>query len=108
MVGLHHHSHKDRHVAQVCKPNGQTVPSLGPPTPTKHDDDAISVSAPLMLGGRCSYPRSISEDYSSRMPLAARANRLLTTAHLPLSAHPPPSFLCHICPIYLRTLALLI
>jgi hypothetical protein len=109
MVGLYHHAHKDHHTDQDRKPDGHSEQALGQPDPAEdHDDDAVCVSALVMLGGRSSYSPVTSADYSALMPMDARVGSPLTTAHSALLAHSPPSLLCHVCPVYLRTLALLI
>jgi hypothetical protein len=109
MVGLYHHAHQDHHADQDGKPNGQNEQALGQQAPAEsHDDDAVYVSELVMLGWRSSHSQVASGDYSTLVPMDAMASNPLTTALLRLLTHPPPSLLCRHCPIYLRTLALLI
>src|SRR5260370_26907882 len=107
MVGLYHHAPKYHHAGQDGKPNGRQEQTLAQQAPTQdHDDDAVSLSARLMLGGRSLHSQVASGDCSALVPMDATTGSPVTTAHSPLLAHPPPSFLCHQFPLYLRTLAL--
>lgn len=109
MVGLNHHAHASHHVHQDRKPNGHGKQALGERAPADdHGDDAVSASALAMLGGRSWYSQAASAEYSVLVPMEARAGSALATSHSRLLAHPSPSLVCRTCPVYLRTLALLI
>jgi hypothetical protein len=109
MVGLYHHGHEDHHAYQTGKPNGHKERALGQQAPTEdHDDDAVYVSGLVMLGWRSWYSQVASQNASPLALMNALAGSPFTAALSLWPAHPPSSFVCYHCPIYLRTLALLI
>jgi hypothetical protein len=110
IVGLYHHAHEDHHADQDGKPKGHNEHALAQQVPTlNHDDDAVYVSALVMLGRRSGYSQVASGDYSALLvTIDAMVGSPPMMALSRLLAHPLPSLLCHHCPIYLRTLALFI
>jgi hypothetical protein len=109
MVGLHHHDQKDHHADQSGEPTGHKGQTLGQQAPAEgHTDDAVYVSALATLGWH-SLSSTFASGYNSALvPMDATVGSPLTTAVAALLRHSLPFLSCHYCPIYLRTLALLI
>jgi hypothetical protein len=72
-----------------------------------HDDDAIYVPGNMLLGLRRSNFQSDAKDCPPLASIAEISGVPLATALLPRLTHPPPLPGQH-CPLYLRTLTLLI
>lgn len=109
MVGLCHHAHKSQHAGQDCKQNGLNEPGLGEQAPIEHHDhDVVYVAAPMILGLDSSGFQIPGGNRPILLPMEGIIDSLATmTPGLRLAYSPVSSRYNH-CPLYLRTLALLI
>ncbi|OAI53905.1 hypothetical protein AYO44_15630 [Planctomycetaceae bacterium SCGC AG-212-F19] len=98
-LGWHHHdaTHDDEDDAA-----DQSSPATG------HEDDAVYLTAPVMLASRSPLPQIGADNFATSVPTTATSALLSITGSAALSVHPPPLLLHEHCPLYLRTLTLLI
>jgi hypothetical protein len=108
-VGLCQHACKNHHADLASKPKGHKEQVLGEQTPVEdHDHDAVYLSAQMMLGWHSSHAHVAAEYDSMLRPVDAMLAHPCAPAIAPWWANPLFSLPCHDCPLYLRTLALLI
>jgi hypothetical protein len=86
-------------------PKGEAVDRL-PPT-KDHDDDAVYFTASVMLA--CKHGEVSQENLGTFLPVEGVVrSRPVAQASSSQRAHPPPLLLHPHCPLYLRTLTLLL
>jgi hypothetical protein len=75
---------------------------------TGHEEDAVYLTAPVMLATRNPQPQIGAADFATWLPVKSTRIEVSITGSATSPAHPPPLLFHENCPLYLRALTLLI